>query len=125
MNTRLLAALPGSALVAVATSLALLAHAPDARACACCAEPGERIEGTAPLQPHEKLELGRLRFAKAAKLYVNAAGFDAVSGISNPSETYELGLARQGDLWTFTFKDPKGNAGSLVFGVPATVESFF
>lgn len=123
MNTRLFAALLRPALTAA--SLALLAHASDARACACCSEPGQRIEGTAPLQAYEKAELARLRFAKPAKLYLTAAGFDGVSGIRDPSETYETALVRQGDVWTFNLKDPKGNTGSLTFTLPAKMESFF
>jgi hypothetical protein len=112
-------------LIAAATSLALLARAPDARACACCSEPGQRIEATVPLSANDKLELERLRFAKAAKLYTDAAGFDAVSGISDPSETYEVVQSRQGGIWTFTFKDPKGGLGALAFTVPAQIELFF
>src|SRR5579871_5878789 len=115
MRTRPRSSLLASALAAASLSIALLACPADARACACCSEPGQRIEGTAPLQAYEKAELARLRFAKAAKLYVDAGGFDGVNGISDPSETYETGQARQGDRWTFTFKDPKGNTGSLAF----------
>jgi hypothetical protein len=124
MIPRTLPVLRRAALVA-ATSLALLARTPDARACACCADPGERIESVGPLDAYEKGELGRLRFAKAAKLYLNAAGFDVVKGISDPADAYEVALARQGDLWTFTFKDAKKNAGTLAVNLPAKIESFF
>jgi hypothetical protein len=121
MSTRALTSLPVSALVA----LSLLVQAGHARACACCAEPGQRIEATAPLSSYERGELERLRFAKAAKLYVTAAGFDAVSGVSDPSERYEVGHTRQGGVWTFTFKNPKGNAGALSFTLPTNIEAFF
>jgi len=113
------------AVLAAAASLVPLAHAQEARACACCAEPGQRIETTAPLEPYEKTELSRLRFDKTARLYLNAAGFDGVSGISDPSEAYEVAVARQGDRWTFAFKDARGNAGTLAWSLPTTLEAFF
>jgi hypothetical protein len=125
MILRAIPVLRRSSLVAAATSLALLARAPNAGACACCSEPGQRIEGVSPLSSYEKGELGRLRFAKAAKLYLTAAGFDAVNGIRDPASAYEVGVARQGDLWTFTFKDGKNNAGTLAFTLPPKIESFF
>ncbi|APR87725.1 hypothetical protein A7982_13074 [Minicystis rosea] len=111
--------------LAPALLLAQLVGAADAQACACCSEPGQRVEGTAPLDAYVKGELGRVRFAKAAKLYLTAAGFDGVSGIRDPADRYELVQTRQGDVWTFTFKDAKGNAGALAFTLPAKVEEFF
>jgi hypothetical protein len=113
------------ALLALAPLVALLAYAPDSRACACCADPGERIEATNPLQDYEKAQLARVRFGKKARLYLNAAGLDVVTGISTPSEAYALALARQGDRWTFTLRDAAGHSGTLAFDLPATVEAFF
>jgi hypothetical protein len=120
-----LAGLPRRTLLAAATCFALLGYSPEGRACACCSEDGERIEGTAPVQPYERAELDRLRLGKRARLFLTAAGFDGVSGISNPSDTYEVVLTRRGDRWTFAFKDGSGNTGSLAFDVPAAMESFF
>ena len=120
-----LSALPRWALAAAVASLALLARTPDARACACCSEPGQRVETTAAMQPYEKTELERLRFAKVAKLYLDAGGTAAVTGITDPAERYEVVQSRQGDVWTFALKDAKGHTGSLSFTLPANLESFF
>jgi hypothetical protein len=125
MSTRLFSTLPRLALVAAATSLSFFAWAPDASACACCADPGQRIETTAAMQPYEKAELERIRFAKVAKLYMNAGGPDNVTGVTDPAGSYEVVQARQGDVWTFTFKDAKGKTGALSFTLPAKLESFF
>jgi hypothetical protein len=114
-----------SALAAAVASLALLARAPEAQACACCSEPGERIEGLVPLDAYKKTELERVRFANTAKLYLTAAGFDGVSGVRDPADTYALVQTRLGDVLTFAFKDAKGNAGTLAFTLPAKVDEFF
>jgi hypothetical protein len=113
------------AFAAALVSLGLLAFAPDASACACCSEPGQRVETRGALDGYSKSELGRLRFAKKAQLFTTAAGMAGVSGITDPTDTYEITQARAGDRWTFTFKDAKGRTGTLAFTLPATIESFF
>jgi hypothetical protein len=120
-----LARLARPALLAAVSGVALFAYAPASRACACCADAGERIETTAPLQSFERAELERMRLGKQAKLFLTAAGFSGVSGISNPSDVYDVALTRQGNRWTFTFKDGSGKTGSLAFALPAVIESFF
>jgi hypothetical protein len=112
-------------LFAAASCLALLGYSPDGRACACCSDEAERFEVTAPIQPYERGELDRLRLGRRARLFMSAAGFDGVTGISNPSDTYEVGLVRQGNRWTFAFKDTSGKAGSMAFDVPGAMEQFF
>ena len=110
---------------ATLSALALLAYAPRANACACCADPGERIESTRKLDAYERGELEKLLFAKRARLYMNAAGTAGVRGISDPADAYALTQTRTGDRWTFTLKDPKGKTGTVAFTLPSTIESFF
>jgi hypothetical protein len=105
--------------------LSLLAYAPEASACACCSEPGQRVEGSGALDAYSKGELGRLRFSKKARLYTSAAGMAGVKGITDPSDTYELTQTRASDRWTFTFKDAKGRIGSVSFTLPSMMEYFF
>jgi hypothetical protein len=111
--------------IGLAIALSLATQASDALACACCSEPGERVESSGKLDPYEKPELERLRFAKTAHLYLTAAGFEGVSGIADPASTYALGFSRAGERWTFTFKDAKGAASTLAFTLPSKIESFF
>lgn len=103
----------------------LLAHTQDASACACCSEPGERRESTSKLEPYERDELAKIRFAKKARLFTTAAGLQNITGITNPTDTYELTQTRTGDRWTFSFKDTNGKTGTLAFTLPAQIESFF
>jgi len=110
--------------IGLAIALSLATQASDALACACCSEPGERVESSGKLDPYEKPELERLRFAKTAHLYLTAAGFEGVSGIADPASTYALGFSRAGERWTFTFKDAKGAASTLAFTLPSKIESF-
>lgn len=103
----------------------LVAHARDAAACACCSEPGERREATSKLEAYEKDELAKIRFAKKARLFTTAAGLQNVTGITNPTDTYELTQTRAGDRWSFSFKDTNGKTGAIAFTLPAQLESFF
>lgn len=106
-------------------SVAVLAYGPAANACACCADPGQRVESSTKLDPYEKDELQKVRFTKKARLFMNAAGAAGVQGVTDPADTYELTQSRVGDRWTFSFKDAKGRSGSLAFTLPANLESFF
>src|SRR5947207_3237878 len=80
--------------VVVFVLLAPLVMAARAVACACCADPGERLEFTAVLQPFEWQELDRVRFGATANVYVTAAGLDGVRGIKHPQPSYRLSLSR-------------------------------
>src|SRR2546430_14113915 len=64
------------------------------RSCACCADAGERLQYTAPLQSFERQDLARLRFGPTAYVYLTPGGFEAVHGISHPEQAYALSLSR-------------------------------
>ncbi|HEY8075101.1 MAG TPA: hypothetical protein VIF62_13350 [Labilithrix sp.] len=105
--------------------LVLLASSRPASACACCSDPGERIESSRKLEKYEHDELDKIRFAKKSRLYLNAAGPNGVDGIDDPQDAYEVTLARAADRWTFTFTDAKGKTGTLAFTVPGAIDQFF
>ena len=109
-------------------SLPVIAYAPSAEACACCSEPGQRVESVGKLEGYEKGEIEKLRFGKKARLYMTAAGAQGVLGVQGVADTtdaYELTQRRAGDTWTLSFKDGKGRTGTLAFTVPTHIESFF
>lgn len=112
-------------LSAFTLTASVLLRAAPAAACACCSEPGERVESVTKLAAHERSELERVRFGETARLYTTAAGTAGVKGITDATDTYALTQTRAGDRWTFTLKDAKGRTGTLAFTLPSQVESFF
>jgi hypothetical protein len=117
---------PASFLYSLALGLAIAgsitAYAPSASACACCSDPGQRVESTGKLEAYQKGELERIRFAKTSKLFMDASGL--APGVADPQDLYELSVSRAADKWTFSFKDKKGKTGTLAFTLPATLETF-
>jgi len=112
-------------LVAIGAALATVASPSLAHACACCSEDGERQEGTFQLEAYDLDELAKVRFGKVAKVYLNAAGFDAVQGITKPTDKYQTTHTIKGTTWTFTFRDATAGTGTLTFTLPAKAERFF
>ena len=106
-------------LLAAAVSLAFLALAAGAYACACCAVAGTWAQRTAPVASHELAELGRLRFGVGANTFFTAAGEDSVRGIDPVASRYRVTQTRSGRRWTLTLRDPAGNSGTLRFSIPA------
>ncbi len=76
----------------VLAALVLLAAPGDAWACACCTNPGQRYVDVETLDSGRLEELERLRFGKEARLYVGGAGVEAITGIQDPAERYDLGV---------------------------------
>jgi hypothetical protein len=98
-------------------------YAPDANACACCSDPGQRVESTAKMTAYEKGEIEKMVFTKKTKLAPTPAGPQGMPESVDPSD---LTVTRVADRWTLTFKDPKtGKTGALSFNLPDTLESFF
>jgi hypothetical protein len=114
MRPRLAAAL-------VLSAVALLTPA-AARACACCAEPGERMEYDGRLESYDAGVVDGLVFDPAATLYSTAADWtEQVRGIDNPAQSYDytLKLEKDGRVWRFDLTDAAGHRGSLSFRRPA------
>lgn len=105
-------------------------------ACACCAEPGTySIRTLKPDSYHLDL-IDEFRFAPRATLYMTEAGFDAIRGLDQVRledeamtasiiEGFDLATSFAGRrTWKFSFKTPKGNAGSLSFLLPNQMVSY-
>jgi len=117
---------------ALAAAVLILSAAPgDALACACCTNQGQRYVEV------EKLDAGRLeqteslRFGKEARLYVGEAGVEAIKGIQDPAERYELSVRWDKTHATvgltdisFTLSNPGGRSGTLSLRLPQKISIF-
>lgn len=104
-------------------TLALTAAAP-VQACACCSQAAWRRVETEKLSSHHLDEINQLRFAKTARLMMREADDDAVNGVANPEENYDLAVTRTKDRWTFSFHDKKGRTGTLALALPKSISIF-
>jgi hypothetical protein len=111
-------------LAAILPAAAVLLHDAPAEACACCSEPGERVESSAPFGGYDADEIARVRFASAANLYTTAAGLEGIRGIADPTSRYDLSVAFDGKTFTLSFKSKDGKSGTIALS-PKSVESFF
>lgn len=108
----------------VAAVLALAAAAPQAEACACCTDTGQRYVGVERFDARLREEIGRLRFLAEAELYTGQAEPSDIKGIANPSQKYEVHVAQEERRWVFAFRDGKGRSGTLTLAMPDTVSVF-
>ena len=115
--------MPRIATFALAAVL-MVTLASQALACACCASTGERMDLAMPLNAGHVEELQRLRFEKAAQLFLGEADPDSVKGIATPSARYDLDAAWRDNQFVFAFRDDKGRAGTLALQRPATIGIF-
>lgn len=120
-----------SLLLALGAAGAALVATPARRAlaCACCADEGTRVEGQHELQGWELSELGRVQLGATAKLRTGDGDMsDYSKGIRDAAMSYLVALARKsdkrGDVWTLSFKEPKGKSGTLWWVLPKVVEEF-
>ena len=110
-------------IVVIAAIVTLTAPRP-ARACACCSNEGQRNVNVEALDQSKRALLEELRFADAAKLYLGEADPDSVEGIADPSSSYALKVAWEGNAILFTLKDEQGHAGSLALELPGKISIF-
>jgi hypothetical protein len=97
----------------------------DAAACACCAEPGYRLEKTEPVSTNVRDELGAIRLAPVAMLYNGARGADGVQGVRGASEKpYKITLTRPGNSVVFDVVDATGQSGRISFAMPQRLSRF-
>lgn len=104
----------------------IIGGSPQAYACACCADRGERHEGAVPLADYTQDVLRGLKFASRANLYITDAGWEIIRNFRNPakSEIYRVKVTLQGTDWTFRFADGKGNKGTLKFSSGDNIRQF-
>ena len=86
-------------------------------ACACCAEKGFYSISYNKPTAYELGEINKLKFDRAANLYLTAAGEDAIKGISGISETYNLVGSFLNPNWRLTFKNVN-KTGVLTLPMP-------
>jgi hypothetical protein len=113
-------------LIALIVLLPVLSASPSTPfMCACCAESGEWFERTARLQDYEIAELRNVEFGRTAKIYLTAAEYDSVKGLSLEYESFQLtGLLKPSLTLTLTFKGERGETGSLVLPLPKVATQF-
>ena len=104
--------------------------------CACCSEPGTYALWTGKLQNNELEILKEIKFDRRASLYMTEAGFDTLKGLSSIEKNFfepareaddgdfDLSNSFTGKVWTFTFKTPQGNTGTLRLPMPTQMTSF-
>ncbi len=109
----------------VACTLLAVTAVDRAHACACCSEPGQRLEQTAPLDSGQKEELQSLRFAANATFFTDAGFPDSIEGVADPaSEPYRLTASLTSDRLTLTLSGAGDRKGSIALPLPADVSSF-
>jgi hypothetical protein len=106
-----------AALLAVATK-------DRALACACCTDPGQRNVNTIAFDSSQRAEIGRLKFAKPARLFVGPGGLEVIKGIKNPSEQYAVSFTFGQQRALFGFRDQQGRSGRLALTLPSKMNIF-
>lgn len=107
---------------ALALTALLLMPSSGALACACCTEPGQRLDVVAPLDSYLRDELGRIAIAPVARLYTDAGFPETIEGVDEPStEGYDIEMSRTADRITLRLLDPAGQAGGIELTVPAEI----
>jgi hypothetical protein len=109
---------------ALALGLALVLQTQAAHACACCTDPGQRMDYSGPIETYVGGELALMRFAPTAALYASPGFPDDIQGVVNPSDKpYRLRAAIRSAV-TFAFVDPAGRAGQVQFALPHAMSRF-
>lgn len=96
-----------------------------AQACACCAEPGMRIEGPHAIDEYTRGELARLRFGERARLQHGEVEFEAIRGIERPEADYGVAASVTRSAITLTFTAADGRTGTITVPVGAHIHEFF
>lgn len=107
-------------------SLAALAlvTATSAQACARCTQSAWRRVEAERLDSSKLAEISQVRFAKTAQLMLGEADMDAIKGVQNLEEDYDLGVTHTKERWAFSFRDKKGRTGTLTLSPPKTMSIF-
>ena len=109
---------------ALSLTASLLVSATPALSCACCAEPGERSLYTSSIDDWILEDLGRLRPASTAHLFLTACGFECVSGITNLQDTYTIDPDETLMPLQIGFTDGANGKGAITLQLPFEFEQF-
>lgn len=102
-------------------------------ACACCAEPGSRMNYTSKTDSFILDLVKEIKLAKKSELFMTEAGFDLIKGLDPIRKEDEETMGRlefsstgtfSGKAWSFGFRSPKGRAASFVLTVPLKYGEF-
>ncbi len=111
--------------VAGVSGALLLLSVIDLQACACCSDPGEyRLATNQPVGEYERTQLGGMKFASAAQLYLTDAGEDEVKGLSSIFQQNAVTGVVEAKQWRLTFKTEEGKTGVLTLPRPRTMTAF-
>ena len=115
----------------VVAALVTITGLGKAHACACCTNPGQRYVEIETLDPNRLEQIESLRFGKEARLYAGGGGLEAIEGIRDPVERYDLKVtwdkthAAAGiTIIAFTLANSGGWSGTLSLKLPKTVAIF-
>jgi len=104
---------------------AAVCAATTAWACACCTDPGQRLEQIVTLDQGILDEVQRIRFAPSARLLADPGFPDSVKGVSRPSGgAYRVRLQLSGRALRFDVVDPEGRAGAITLALPRRMTRF-
>ena len=101
-----------------------VANTPDAYACACCTNEGQRSVGVRKLDLGKREEIGRLRFSADATLFTGEGDGADIRGIAAASGKFELHVTQEPHRWIFDFRDKAGRSGTLSLAIPDMVAIF-
>lgn len=111
--------------ISMTVLIAGLSLVPQAHACACCSDTGQRIEQTQDIDSYAKAEMAAVRLAPQSRLYSDAGFPDTVSGIQDPlMDPYMVTLIRRPTEWLFEVVDAKGRKGAILFPLPKRFTRF-
>lgn len=112
-------------------ALVVLAAPGEILACACCTNQGQRYVEVEKLDPGRLEQIESLHFGTEARLFVGEGGVEAVKGIRDPAERYDLTVdwdkthAAVGKTRiVFTLANPGGRSGTLSLRLPPNISIF-
>jgi hypothetical protein len=112
-------------LVAGISGALLLISVSELHACACCSDPGEyRLKTNQPVGDYERTQLGGMKFAADAQLYLTDAGEDEVKGVGSVFQQNTVTAAVEPKQWRLIFKTEEGKTGVLTLPLPRTMTTF-
>jgi hypothetical protein len=110
--------------IAILAAACVIFAAATAQACACCSQTAWRHVEVEQFSQRYLDEINQVRFAKPAQLMLGEADDNAIKGVTDPEENYDLAVTRAKDRWTFSFRDKKGRNGTLTLVLPKTISIF-
>lgn len=102
-------------------------------ACACCAEPGTRVQYTSKTDQFIRDLVTEIKFADKADLYMTEAGFDIIEGLAPVAKEDEATTGMidfsstgifTGKSWQLTLKTPKGLSATYALPLPLKYTEF-